>query len=50
MSAKTLFVISIIMVILGIGWIVTEGIFFTILGVIVGGIGAIWAFRLFFGI
>jgi hypothetical protein len=42
-------IISIIMIILGIGMISADGVFLTILGIIVGGIGLIWLIRLLIG-
>jgi hypothetical protein len=44
-----MFFVSIIMILLGIGLIAMDGIILTILGIILGGIGAIWLIRLILG-
>jgi len=43
-------IISALMILLGIGFIVADGVFLTVLGIIVGGLGAIWLIRLIIGI
>ena len=42
-------IVSVLMILLGIGLISADGVFLTILGIIIGGIGAIWLIRLIIG-
>ena len=49
MVSGLFFLLSIVIVFLGIGMIAADGIFLTVLGVIVLAIGAIWGIRLLFG-
>ena len=49
MASGLLFFLSIIVVFLGIGMIAAQGVFLTILGILVLALGGIWGIRLLFG-